>query len=142
MHQISRDITELARCGIQYRNERMLPYGLKSCHAMNLSQICSNPGISQDALTRLRNADKSNIARQAATLEEEGFITRTPCSEDKRILRLYPTEKALALLPQITEVLEAWEALLTQDLTEAEKDTLTQLLSRMKQRASEWKEAD
>lgn len=142
MHQITRDIAELARGGIQYRNDRMLPYGLKSCHAMNLSQICSNPGISQDSLTRLRHADKSNIARQVATLEDEGFITRVPCKDDKRVMRLYPTDKAMALLPQISEILEYWEDLLTQDLTEAEIETLTTLLAKMKKRAAEWKEAD
>lgn len=142
MHQITRDIAELARSGIQYRNDRMLPYGLKSCHAMNLSQICGNPGISQDALTRLRHADKSNIARQVATLEEEGFITRVPCKDDKRVMELYPTDKALALLPQITELLEYWENLLTQDLTDEEIEILTSLLSRMKKRAAEWKGAE
>lgn len=139
MHQITRDISELARRGIQYRNDRMLPYGLKSFHAMNLYQICSKPGISQDALTRLRGADKSNIARQVATLEEEGFITRVPCQDDKRVMKLYPTDKALELLPKITETLEYWEDLLTQDFTEEEIQVLNSLLSRMKARAASWK---
>lgn len=141
MHQITLDISELARSGIQYRNEQMLPYGLKSCHAMNLSQICARPGISQDALTRLRHADKSSIARQVATLEEEGFITRLPCREDKRIMELYPTEKATALLPRIQEILEYWESLLTQDFSEEEIQLLHGMLSRMKTRALERKEA-
>lgn len=142
MYQITRVIADLSRSGVQYRTDRMLPYGLKSCHAMNLSQICSKPGISQDTLTRLRHADKSSIARQVASLEEDGFITRVPCSEDKRIMRLYPTEKALELLPTITEILEYWETLLTQDLSEEEKQVLLSLLARMQQRASEWKERD
>lgn len=142
MHQITRDLSEIARSGMQYRNEQMQPYGLKSCHAMNLSQICSNPGISQDALTRLRHADKSSIARQVATMEDEGFITRTPCNDDKRVMKLYPTDKALALLPKITQILEYWEDLLTQDFSEEEIDTLTALLAKMKKRAAQWKEAD
>lgn len=141
MHQITLDISELARSGIQYRNERLLPYGLKSCHAMNLSQICAQPGISQDALTRLRHADKSSIARQVATLEEDGFITRVPCREDKRIMELYPTEKAMELLPRIQEILEYWETLLTQDFSEEEIRLLHGMLSRMKTRAADRKEA-
>ncbi len=141
MHQITLDISELARSGIQYRNDRMLPHGLKSCHAMNLSQICARPGISQDALTRLRHADKSSIARQVATLEEDGFITRVSCQDDKRVMKLYPTEKALQILPQIREALEYWETLLTQDFSEEEIRILTELLSRMKARAATWKGA-
>jgi len=142
MYQITQLLTELSRSRAQYIADRMLPYEMKICHAMNLTQICKHPGISQDTLARRRQADKSSIARQAATLEEEGYITRTPCCDDKRIMRLYPTEKAMELLPVITEVLESWETQLTQDLTEAEQDILLGLLNRMKQRASERKEAD
>lgn len=140
MHQISNDIALLFRCASQYRNERLAPMGLKSCHAIYLSQICDRPGISQDALVQRVHFDKSNVARQSAVLEEEGFITRCSCSEDKRVMRLYPTEKALALLPTIHAVLEDWEALLTQDLSEEEIRLLSSLLDRMKTRAVAWKE--
>ena len=140
MHPITQTLSELSRRRGQYISERMLPYELKTCHALNLSQICGKPGISQDALTRQRGADKSSIARQVATLEEEGLITRTPCNDDKRVMKLYPTDKALELLPKITEVLDTWEALLTQDLTEAEIDVLTGLLDRMRLRAASWRE--
>ena len=47
MSQIIRDITEIARCGAQYRPEVLAPLGLKSCHASYLLAICANPGISQ-----------------------------------------------------------------------------------------------
>jgi len=140
MHHIAQTISELSRCRRQYIAERMLPYEMKTCSAMNLYYICSKPGISQDALTRQRGADKSSIARQAATLEEEGYITRVPCRDDKRVMKLYPTDKALELLPKITEVLDFWEEMLTQDLTEAEIGVLIGLLDRMRVRAASWKE--
>lgn len=140
MHHIAQTVSELSRCRRQYIAERMLPYELKTCSAMNLYYICTKPGISQDALTRKRGADKSSIARQVASLEEEGYITRVPCRDDKRVMKLYPTEKALALLPKITEILDFWEETLTQDLTEEELRVLTDLLERMKVRAASWKE--
>lgn len=142
MHQIAQMISELSRCRLQYITDSMQPYELKACHAVNLSHICSRPGISQDTLARLRYADKSSIARQVATLEEEGLITRTPCNDDKRVMKLYPTDKALELLPQINQIMEYWENLLTQDLSEEEIEALTSLLARMKTRAVHWKEAD
>lgn len=142
MYQLTQMISELSRSRAQYITDRMLPYELKVCHAMNLSHICKQPGISQDTLARRRQADKSSIARQVAALEEEGLITRVPCSDDKRVMKLYPTEKAMELLPTITEVLANWENLLTQDLTTEEKELLGALLLRMKQHASNWKEAD
>ena len=136
MSQIIRDITEVARCGAQYRADLLSPMGLKSCHASYLTQICAEPGISQDGLARRICINKSNAARQAAVLEEEGFITRLPSASDKRVLELYPTEKALAALPRIREVLDRWDGCVTADLTQEEKDQLAILLSRMKIRAT------
>ena len=104
MSQIIRDITEIARCGAEYRAVQLTPMGLKGCHASYLSEICADPGISQDKLAQRICINKSNIARQVAFLEEEGFVTRSPAPQDKRVMQLYPTEKTLALLPQITAV--------------------------------------
>ena len=141
MSQIIRDITEITRCGTQYRTEALAPMDLKACHASYLSEICADPGISQDKLAQRICINKSNVARQVAILEEGGFITRVPSAEDKRIMRLYPTEKTLALLPRILSILDTWEKCLTAGLSEEEMDILTELLSRMKAKATAWMEA-
>ena len=140
MSQIIRDITEISRCGAQYRTEALAPMGLKACHASYLSEICAHPGISQDQLASLICINKSNVARQAAILEEDGFITRSPSQSDKRVMQLYPTQKALDLLPSISPILRQWESCLTADLTEDEKLLLGQLLARMRAKASCWME--
>ncbi len=140
MSQIIRDITEISRCGAQYRTEALAPMGLKACHASYLTEICAHPGISQDQLAALICINKSNVARQAAILEEDGFITRTPSQSDKRIMQLYPTQKTLDLLPSISPILRQWEACLTSDISEEEKELLERLLSRMKDKASWWME--
>lgn len=140
MSQIIRDITEITRCGVQYRTDSLAPLGLKACHASYLTEICADPGISQDKLAQRICINKSNVARQVAILEEGGFVTRTPCWEDKRVMKLYPTEKTLTLLPQITLIMDTWEECLTQDLSEDEIDLLEDLLTRMKLRASAWME--
>ena len=140
MSQIIRDITELTRCGAQYRLDQLSPMGLKACHASYLTEICACPGISQDGLARRICIKKSNVARPAAVLEEEGFITRTPSPADKRVMELYPTQKALDLLPQIQAILTRWEDCITGDLTEEEKDQISVLLAKMKIRAAAYME--
>ena len=140
MSQIIRDITEVARCGAQYRSDQLSPMGLKACHASYLTQICAEPGISQDGLARRICINKSNVARQAAVLEEEGFITRRPSASDKRVLELYPTQKALSILPQIREILDCWDGYVTADLTCEEKEQLAALLAKMKIRATAYME--
>lgn len=138
MSQINRKILAIARCDTQYRTEKMAPFGLKSCHTSYLMQICANPGITQDRLAQLIFINKSNVARQAAFLEEEGYIRREPSQADRRAMELYPTEKALALLPQIKTILTDWERCITEGVTQEEMEIVTRVLSRMKDKAAEW----
>ena len=136
MTQIIRDMLEISRCGVQYRSDYLAPMGLKSIHASYLAEVCANPGISQDKLARLICINKSNVARQVAVLEEDGFIIRTPSAADKRVIELYPTQKTLDLLPQITDMLMRWETCITKDLSDEEKELLSSLLRKMSDRAT------
>lgn len=140
MSQIIRDIIEIARCSVQYRGDQLAPMGLKSCHASYLMEICATPGISQDGLARKICLNKSNVARQAAILEEDGFIIRKPSEADKRVMELYPTEKTLALMPQISQVLKCWESCIGDSLTEDERELLSSLLAKMKERSVRYME--
>ena len=140
MSELTHHIADIARCAAQYRTEELAPLGLKACHGSYLSVICACPGITQDQLARRIFINKSNVARQLAILEEEGFVERRPCSEDKRAMRVYPTDKALEALPKINTILVRWEEYLTQDLSEKEKILLTQMLCKMKLHAADWME--
>ena len=136
MTQIIRDMLEISRCGVQYRSDNLAQFGLKSIHDNYLTEICANPGISQDRLARLICINKSNVARQVAVLEEDGFVRRVPSEADKRVMELYPTEKTLELLPRINDILMCWEQCITHDLSEEEKELITTLLSKMSKRAT------
>ena len=140
MTQIMKDITEITRCSVQYRTDAFAPFGLKACHGSYLQEICANPGISQDRLARLICINKSNVARQVAVLEEDGFVRRVPSEADKRVMELYPTEKTLELLPEINRIMTSWQQRLTQDLTEEEQNLLQSILLKMKDRASAYME--
>ena len=140
MHDIIRDITEIARVGTQYKIDNFAAYGLKACHASYLMEICATPGISQDKLAQRICINKSNVARQAAALEEDGYIRRTPSQTDKRVMELYPTEKTLAVLPEIEQILKDWDAALMDGLTPEEMELAGKVLLRMKTKAAQWME--
>ncbi len=140
MSEITRDILEIARCNAQYRTDALAPLGLKGCHASYLTEICAEPGISQDQLAQRICINKSNVARQAATLEEDGFILRKPSASDKRVMELYPTEKTLQLLPKLLQITACWEQCLTRDMTDPEIRLVTSILERMKRKAAQWME--
>lgn len=53
---------------------------------------------------------------------------------------LYPTEKALALLPEIQALLDGWEQQLTLDMSPEDRALLAGLLEKMMDRAAAWME--
>lgn len=136
MPSLTWELDAIARCATQYRTEMLAPLGLKSCHASYLLQICKNPGISQEQLARRIYFNKSSVARQLAVLEEAGFIRRTTSETDRRVTQLSPTEKAIALLPQIRQVLLDWEDLITQGLSPQEQTALREMLLKLKDLAA------
>lgn len=140
MPYIIKTMNEITRCGKQFRNERLAPLGLKSSHASYLLEICRSPGISQDTLAKRICFNKSNIARQIAALENDGFVLRKASQEDKRVMELYPTEKTLELMPQIRQVMRDWRAYLMEGLTEEEIALMDKILTSMRQRAGAWVE--
>ena len=120
----------------RYRREYMAPYGLKGIHARLFMAICRTPGCSQDQLAKRMWFDKSTIARQMELLEKKEFITRQPSEKDKRVLCVYPTEKMLAVYPDLKNAMEQWEQTLLQDLTEDEQQQLNSLLAKIRERVN------
>jgi DNA-binding MarR family transcriptional regulator len=82
--------------------------------------------------------NKSNVARQVAVLEEDGFITRTPSAADKRVMELNPTEKTLELMPQLEEVVRQWDKIVTAGISEEDVQTVVRILDAMKANAAAW----
>jgi DNA-binding MarR family transcriptional regulator len=124
-----------SRCASAYRDEMFSEFGLTDAQYPYVLRIARSPGITQDELSHQLCIHKSNVARQVATLEQNGFISRVEDPSDRRIRHLHPTEKAIELLPKIREVLRSWNRYVMADLSEQEFSLLESLLERMCRRA-------
>lgn len=140
MSIIIRHLTAISRCGFEYRKKYLEKDGIDAKQARFLVEVCDSPGISQDGLARRLLVDKSTVTRIGAALEESGYITRQNCTEDRRVTRIYPTEKTETLLPRIHGAWDTWEAQITKDLTQAEIAQLGELLRKMKNAARAYME--
>ena len=130
-----RQINITSRCATLYRERELSGTGLAGCQTPYLLALYRRPGISQEELARDLNVNKSSVARQLAAMEKEGYIRREPSSGDRRILLVYPTEKAHALHEQLSQILRAWSGYLTADFTQEERETLSRLMGRVARRA-------
>ncbi len=131
-----RCISRTARCSQLYRSERLAEVGLNGGQYVYISNVCRNPGISQEQMSRQILINKSNVARQLAALEQNGFVRREPDAKDRRVMRVYPTEKAEEVYPYIQQVLADWRHYLTEDFSDEEREQLDSLLERVLEKAA------
>lgn len=131
---LTRRINIISRCAASYRTARSTE-GLPGIYHSYVIAICRNPGWSQERLSRHLCINKSNITRHLAYLEENGYIERRTCEKDKRELLVYPTEKMLALLPDVMCITREWNALLTDGIGEEELAAFLSVLERISDRA-------
>ncbi|OTN75090.1 hypothetical protein A5886_000134 [Enterococcus sp. 8G7_MSG3316] len=137
MEAIIRSINHIARLATLYREQELRKYDLGAMHHTYLLNIYRNPGISQEALAKLIFVNKSNVARQLAVLEEKGFVIRQTSLEDRRQLSVYPTDKTLALIPAIQEMLQSWNAQVMADFSDAEQKQLLAQLAVVKEKSQQ-----
>ena len=131
-----RCISRTARCSQLYRSERLAEVGLNGGQYVYISNVCRNPGISQEQMSRQILINKSNVARQLASLEQNGFVRREPDAKDRRVMRVYPTERAMEVYPYIQQVLADWRHYLTEDFTDEEREQLDSLLEGVLEKAA------
>jgi len=73
-------------------------------HFAILMSLYNQEGRSQDSLAQSKGFDKTMIAKSILRLEEEGIVYRKIDQEDKRIKRLYLTEKGRKLRPEMERI--------------------------------------
>ncbi len=138
MPTFMRQINVISRCGAMYRGEKFKDINLKAPHHSYIMKVCSSPGISQEQLAKHICVDKSNVTRQLSYLEQEGFVRRHHSETDKRVILVYPTQKALDVLPKVKETTSFWNEYITKDFTEKELEVLSEMMGKMAVRAREY----
>ena len=138
MTNIGRSINVLFRCSQAYRADNLEGTGISPSIYFYLFSICKNPAISQEELSKMLYINKSSVARALHSLETDGFITRKQDENDKRILLVYPTKKAEAILPKIKEISSNWNEFLLESLSKEERDSFEIIIKKLTKRATDY----
>lgn len=114
-----------------YIKSLLQPYNLAPEQNLIMMLLWEKDGLTQNQLAQYLGKDKTNIARMASNLENKGFIKRNFCSEDRRSLELYLTEKGEELKEQVVPVAERFNDVVTDGITDEELKELDRLLTKM-----------
>lgn len=100
-----------------------------------LLAVEENPGISQFELAQEMGFDKGTTAKAVKKLEEAGLLRKERDNDDKRIYKLFVTEKAETILRLTVDTVEKWEKILTKGMKEEEKKEAEKYFRKMAENA-------
>ena len=135
MSKFMKMLNNISRSQAVYRHNKISAEDLQTTHYAFVLAICREPGRSQEELAKELCLNKSTVARNLICLEEKGYITRNALPMDKRQFSVYPTEKMLAVLPEIKSASGEWMSLLSEGISEEELEIFNSVLERMETRA-------
>lgn len=128
-------INRLYRCTQSYANEVLAKYRLGSGTYPFLLTLATKEGINQNQISRELNIDKAMSARAIKKLIQIGYIKKEGDKDDIRAFKLFLTDKARAVIPEVKEELRKWNETITKDLSEAEKNEVLNLLGKILENA-------
>lgn len=137
MPKFMKMLNNISRSQAIYRHGKITADDLQTTHYAFVLAICREPGRSQEDLARELCINKSTVTRNLNYLEENGYIKRVSLPNDKRQFSVSPTDKMLAVLPEIKEASLQWMALLSDGIPKDELDTFNSVLERMQEKARE-----
>lgn len=101
MKEILREIGMIARALDSISNIEFKEFDLTKGQYLYLVRICENPGIIQEQLVEMIKVDRSTATRAIQKLELNSFIEKKEDPHNKKIKRLFPTEKGNTVYPFI-----------------------------------------
>lgn len=132
MKGILREIGMIARALDSISNIEFKEYDLTKGQYLYLVRICENPGIIQEKLAEMIKVDRTTTARAIKKLEMNGFIEKKEDKENKKIKKLFPTEKGKNVYPFIISENDYSNTVALKEFSESESEIIFNLLQRVR----------
>lgn len=132
MKEILREIGMIARALDSISNIEFKEYDLTKGQYLYLVRICENPGIIQEKLAEMIKVDRTTAARAIKKLEMNGFIEKKDDQHNKKIKKLFPTEKGKNVYPFIRRENDYSNTVALEGFSESEVETIFNLLQRVR----------
>ncbi|RFU66583.1 MarR family winged helix-turn-helix transcriptional regulator [Peribacillus glennii] len=132
MKEILREIGMIARALDSISNIEFKEFDLTKGQYLYLVRICENPGIIQEKVVEMIKVDRSTAARAIQKLEMNGFIEKKEDPHNKKIKKLFPTEKGKTVYPFIKRENDYSNLVALEGFSEKEAETTFDLLQRIR----------
>ncbi|PFH88973.1 MarR family winged helix-turn-helix transcriptional regulator [Bacillus sp. AFS088145] len=132
MKEILREIGMIARALDSISNIEFKEHDLTKGQYLYLVRIAENPGIIQEKLAEMIKVDRTTAARAIKKLEMNGFIEKKEDKENKKIKKLFVTEKGENVYPFIKRENDYSNIVALEGLSQIEVETIFNLLQKVR----------
>lgn len=137
MSEILREIGIISRSLSYISNVEFKELELNKEQYLYLTRIYENPGIINDAVAELVKQDRTTVSKSVQKLVTAGLVRKEVDSENKKIRRLYTTDKAESFYDYLKREEAYSEKAALLDLSANERETLLKLLKKVSKNVDE-----
>jgi DNA-binding MarR family transcriptional regulator len=134
--------TDIARLMRTIFDRRVKALGITRPQWLAIVRLNRRPGASQSELADMMEIEKAPAGKIVDRLQERGWVERRADPVDRRINRIFLTERGQRVFDVISPIARATVADAVADLSDYEIALLVQLLGRVKSRLGELAESD
>lgn len=106
-------------------------YDIRTTHLFVMLDIMHNPGTSMKEIACRLDLEKPTITKTVKKLLALEYIEAMEDETDRRISRLYLTEKSDEILPRVKNIMMSMRDVIYKDFSEEEIDVVNSLMQRM-----------
>lgn len=132
MKEILREIGMIARALDSISNIEFKEVELTKGQYLYLIRICEHPGIIQEKLAEMIKVDRTTAARAIKRLEIQGLIEKKNDDNNKKIKKIFPTDKGEKIYPFLTREGEYSNRVALSGFSQEETDIIYNLLQRIR----------
>ena len=138
-HQFLREVGAVARCVQSLSDVNFKKLALQRGQFVFLTRICESPGLHLLELSHLLKVDKATATKAVQKLEAEGYVRKEQNQTDKRMVHLFPTERAQEVYPELIAEENRYLARCFAGMTKEEQARAETLLRRIRENIeAEW----
>lgn len=130
--QIIRTIGAITRTIQIDSNQHFKELGLNNNLFIYIIRVCEEPGMFLGQLADAIQIDRTTSFRTVQKLVKLGYLELRKDEENQKIKRIFPSQKAMAIYPQLHDYEQTQSDLLLSQLDLEETQKLAQLLSKLK----------
>jgi DNA-binding MarR family transcriptional regulator len=126
---------KLGRITAHRFTQALEPYGIRPRHVAALIELRDRGELPQQLLCGQLHLDPTNLVAILNELEERGYATRRRDPDDRRRHLVEVSQKGLAVIDEVSQVMDGVEAELLDGLGPAERERLEELLTSIWERS-------